>query len=390
MIIHHFLRIKLVAILFFYVLSANATGGVLTGVEQLDKYLPLIKDKRVGLVVNHTSVIGPQKEHLLDALLRLKINVTLAFAPEHGFRGTAEYGEDIKNDKDAKTGIPIYSIHGTTKKPLPEQLAKVDVVIFDIQDVGSRFYTYISAMYYVIEACAENNKELIILDRPNPCDYIDGPILKLKYRSFVGMMKIPILHGCTIGELARMINGEGWTNQPANACKLTVIPVSGWKHGQPYSISIPPSPNLPNDQAIQLYASLCAFEATKISVGRGTNFPFQVVGAPNKRYGNFTFTPRSKPGFDSNPINKDQLCYGLDLRKTTDVKGLTLKYVIDFYKKSGLGAAFFSRRSWMDLLMGTDQVRLGIIAGKTEDEIRAEWQDELNAYKEMRMKYNLY
>lgn len=204
------------------------------------------------------------------------------------------------------------------------------------------------------------------------------------------MLPIPILHGCTVGELAQMINGEGWLDTEPNSCNLTVIPIKGWQHGQPYSIPIPPSPNLPNDQAIQLYASLCAFEATKISVGRGTTIPFQVLGAPNKKYGNFTFTPHSMPGFDANPLHKDQVCYGLDLREVTDVKGLTLKYVLDFYHKSEEGAAFFSRSNWMDLLMGTNQVRLAIVAGKTEEQIRAEWQNELNAYKIMRAKYILY
>jgi len=390
MISHHFLKVTFIVLLASLNLSVNAITNLQTGAERFDTYLPLLKGKRVGLVVNHTSIVGSQHEHLLDALLRQNINVTAAFAPEHGFRGTAEYGEIIKDGKDVKTGIPIYSLHGKTKKPTPQQLAKVDVIAFDIQDVGARFYTYISTMYYVMEACAESGKEFIVLDRPNPCDYVDGPVLKPKYKSFVGMLQIPILHGCTVGELARMINGEGWINNKPDACKLTIIPMSGWKHGQPYSVPFPPSPNLPNDQSIQLYASLCAFEATNISVGRGTTFPFQVIGAPDKQYGSFTFTPHSMPGFDANPLHKDKQCYGLDLRETKDVKGLTLKYVLDFYNKSGQGAAFFSRSNWMDLLMGTNQVRLDIVAGKSEAEIRAKWQNELNTYKEMRKKYILY
>ncbi|NDV57766.1 exo-beta-N-acetylmuramidase NamZ domain-containing protein [Bacteroides sp. 519] len=390
MINHHFLRLNFFILLVFPWLLVNAGSPLLTGAERLDKYLPLLKDKRVGVVVNQTSVVGTNQEHLLDVLIKNKVNVTAAFAPEHGFRGTAEYGANVSDGKDIKTGIPIYSLHGKTKKPLPEQLNKTDVIVFDIQDVGARFYTYISTMFYVMEACAENDKEFIVLDRPNPCDYVDGPVLNRRYKSFVGMLQIPILHGCTVGELARLINGEGWLLGKPDICKLTVIPVEGWKHGQPYSLPIPPSPNLPNDQAIQLYASLCAFEATKISVGRGTTFPFQVIGAPNEKYGSFAFTPRSMPGFDSNPLHKDVKCYGLDLRNVTSVKGLTLKYVIEFYKKSGEDATFFSRRNWMDLLMGTNQVREAIVAGKTEEQIRAEWQTGLDEYKVMRRKYVLY
>ena len=208
----------------------------------------------------------------------------------------------------------------TTKSRLPPN---VDVIVFDIQDVGARFYTYISTMYYVMEACAENKKEMVVLDRPNPCDYVDGPILKPAYRSFVGMLPLPVLHGCTIGELAQMINGEGWIANKKNPCSLKVIPATGWIHGEPYSLPIKPSPNLPNDQSIRLYASLCPFEATRVSVGRGTTFPFQVLGAPNKKYGDFTFTPRSLPDFDKNPMHKNVVCYGEDLRNADDVNGFT-------------------------------------------------------------------
>lgn len=367
-----------------------AQGTLNTGAERTEEYLPLLKGKRVGMVVNHTSIVGEEQTCLLDTLLQLNINVVKVFAPEHGFRGNADAGETIKDGKDSRTGIPLISLYGNNKKPTMQQLQDIDIIIFDIQDVGARFYTYISTMFYVMEACAENGKEMIVLDRPNPCDYIDGPILRPAFRSFVGILPIPILHGCTIGELALMINGEGWINKTPDACRLTVIPMTGWEHGQPYSLPIKPSPNLPNDQAIRLYASLCPFEATRISVGRGTTFPFQVLGAPDKKYGDFTFTPHSLPGFDKNPMHKDQLCYGEDLRRVANIDGFTLRYFLRFYWKSNAGSAFFDRARWFDLLMGTDTVRKEILAGKSETEIRAGWKTELQKYKEMREKYLLY
>ena len=233
----------------------------------------------------------------------------------------------------------------------------------------------------------ENKKEMIVLDRPNPCDYVEGPVLKAGYKSFVGMLPLPVLHGCTIGELAQMINGEGWLGKN---CPLTVIPIKGWQHGQPYVLPVKPSPNLPDAQSIRLYASLCPFEATRISVGRGTTFPFQVLGAPDKKYGDFVFTPRSLPGFDKNPMHKGVACYGEDLRNVTDVNGFTLRYLLRFYRLSGEGAAFFSRPRWFDLLMGTDSVRKAILQGKSEKEICDNWQKELQTYQDMRQKYLLY
>ena len=262
--------------------------------------------------------------------------------------------------------------------------------VFDIQDVGARCYTYSSTMFYVMEACAEQGKEMIVLDRPNPNDYVDGPLLKSAFRSFVGLLPIPVLHGCTVGELALMINGEGWINKTKDACRLTVVPCLDWQHGQAYSLPVKPSPNLPNDQSIQLYASLCPFEGTKISVGRGTNFPFQMIGAPNRKYGDFTFTPIALPGFDKNPMHKDQTCYGLDLRHVDDVEGFDLRYILDFYEKSGEKNAFFDRPRFFDLLMGTDAVRKAIVEGKEEEEIREMWQKELEDYKQMRQKYLIY
>ncbi|WP_291589656.1 exo-beta-N-acetylmuramidase NamZ family protein [Bacteroides sp.] len=370
--------------------SAHAGGKVTTGAERIEQYLPLLQGKRVGMVVNHTSIVGMEQTHLLDTLLKLNVQIVKVFAPEHGFRGNADAGETVKDGKDSRTGTPIVSLYGNNKKPTAAQLKDVDVVLFDIQDVGARFYTYISTMYYMMEACAENKKEMIVLDRPNPCDYVDGPILKPGYKSFVGMLPIPVLHGCTIGELAQMINGEGWIANKKNACSLKVISMTGWKHGEPYSLPIKPSPNLPNDQSIRLYASLCPFEATRVSVGRGTTFPFQVLGAPNKKYGSFAFTPRSLPGFDKNPMHKGIACYGEDLRNTTDVNGFTLRYFLRFYRLSGEGAAFFSRPRWFDLLMGTDSVRKAILKGESEETIRNSWQKELQVYREMREKYLLY
>jgi len=382
-------KFKILLILLGYALALNAQ--IRNGADQTEKLIPLLKGKRTALVVNQTSVVGSTHIHLLDTLLSLGIEVKKVFAPEHGFRGQADAGETVKNGRDVKSGLPILSLYGKNKKPTPTQLSDIDVVVFDIQDVGARFYTYISTMHYVMEACAENNKQLIVTDRPNPCDYVDGPIRELSKKSFVGMHPIPILHGCTVGELAQMINGEGWLKGKMK-CKLTVIPVEGWKHGEPYSLPIKPSPNLPNDQSIALYASLCPFEGTSVSVGRGTYMPFQIYGSPVLS-SSYSFTPKSLPGFDKNPLHKDTPCYGKDLRKAEAPQGLTLSYVIDAYlayRKAGKTETFFTRPSWFDLLMGTNKVRLGIIAGKDEATIRSEWQKELNQYKEIRKKYLLY
>lgn len=362
------------------------------GAEQLETLLPLLKEKRVALTVNQTSVVGPQRTHLLDTLLSHRVNVRKIFAPEHGFRGKADAGETIQNGKDVKSGLPILSLYGNNKKPTASQLADIDVMIFDIQDVGARFYTYISTMHYLMEACAENEKMLIVTDRPNPCDYVDGPVREPAQKSFVGMHPIPVLHGCTIGELAQMINGEGWLKGGVK-CKLTIIPMQGWKHGQPYSLPIKPSPNLPNDQAIALYPSLCPFEGTSVSVGRGTYTPFQIYGSPHMKDAPFHFKPQALEGFDKNPMYKNQDCHGYDLRNVNPPQGLSLQYVIasyQIYQKAGKAQAFFSRPSWFDLLMGTPTVRQQIMAGKDEAFIRNSWQDKLNVYKSMRQKYLLY
>lgn len=371
----------------------QATAQVKNGADRLEELFPLLENKRISLVVNQTSLV--QNVHLLDTLYNKGMHITQVFAPEHGFRGDADAGEFIKNGKDYRTQVPIISLYGKNKKPQPTQLQQTDIVIFDIQDVGARFYTYISTMFYVMQACAENNKELIILDRPNPCDYVDGPVLDMKYKSFVGMLPIPVLHGCTIGELAQMINGEGWLGNNLQ-CPLKVFTIEGWKHGQPYSLPVKPSPNLPNDQAIALYPSLCPFEGTSVSVGRGTDFPFQIIGSPTTKNLKFRFMPHSMKGSDKHPLHQDAYCYGLNLSSEKNIpKGFSLQYVIQFYNyfqnlTKHAEKEFFTRPHWFDLLMGTNQVRLDILKNKTEEQIRSAWQKKLNQYKEIRKKYLLY
>lgn len=375
--------------IFLYLTSYSFTFGqeFKLGADRLDLLLPSIQNKRIGLVVNQTSCLS-SGVHLLDTLLQEKINVVKIFAPEHGFRGDADAGETIVDGKDSKTGISVISLYGKNYKPKPEQLADLDIIIFDIQDVGTRFYTYISTMHYAMEACAENDKQCIILDRPNPNDYIDGPILELKYRSFVGMHSIPVVHGLTIGELAQMINGEEWLKNKIK-CNLQIIPMSGWDHGQEYILPIKPSPNLPNQQSIKLYPSLCFFEATNVSVGRGTEFPFQVIGAPGTKHGKFSFTPRSTKGAKS-PLNMNKKCYGEDLRGFETKDEIDLQFLISFYKKSGKGAAFFTNPKFMDLLSGSNKLRAQIINGLSAEEIKASWQKDITSYKTIREKYLLY
>lgn len=371
-------------------LTSNITVFTQTlslGADRIDVLLPAIKDKKIALIVNQTSVLS-NGTHLLDTLLSHKIRITKIFAPEHGFRGNADAGEKIVDGKDAKTGTPVISLYGKNYKPTADQLKDTDILIFDIQDVGARFYTYISTMHYVMEACAENVKECIILDRPNPNDYIDGPVLDLKYKSFVGMHPIPVLHGLTVGELARMINGEGWLKGGTKS-DLKVITMTGWKHGFSYILPVKPSPNLPNAWAIGLYPSLCFFEATNVSVGRGTDFPFQVVGAPDPKYGKFSFTPRPNDG-NKSPLNVNKVCYGLDLRNYEHHRRLDLKFLIDFYKKSGQGTAFFTNPKFMDLLAGTNALRLQIVKGMSAEDIYKTWEKDLARYRTMREKYLLY
>ncbi|KFZ27900.1 hypothetical protein IDAT_11530 [Pseudidiomarina atlantica] len=352
------------------------------------EYLPLLADKNVALVVNQTSRVGDQ--HLVDFLLENDVNVVKVLAPEHGFRGDAGAGETISDAVDTRTGLPILSIYGKTKKPSAEMLAGVDTIIFDIQDVGARFYTYISTMHYVMEAAAEQGLAMIVLDRPNPNGaYVDGPVLDLEFQSFVGMHEIPLLHGMTVGELALMIKGEGWI-KAADELALTVVPVSDYQRDEAYALPIAPSPNLPNAQAIQLYPSLCLFEATAVSIGRGTEFPFQVMGHDEVPLGEFSFTPRSLPQSAPTPKLQDQQLYGVDLRKS-EVRGFDLSLLLEAHQAfKEAGVTFFTAPDFMDKLSGTDKLRKAIEAGQSEAEIRASWQPALTQFKQRRAPYLLY
>lgn len=376
-----------------FVLGLTLTGTasqnrILTGADQPGIYLPKLKGKNLALVVNQTSQIGDQ--HLVDYLLSKKLNIKIIFAPEHGFRGEAGAGELIGNSKDGKTGIPIISVYGKNRKPSAEHLSGIDIVIFDIQDVGCRFYTYISTLHNMMEACAENNKTLLILDRPNPNgDYIDGPILQPAFRSFVGMDPIPVVHGCTIGELAQMINGEKWLANGVQT-RLEIIKVANYTHSTKYEPPVRPSPNLPNYLAIRLYPSLCFFEATSVSVGRGTQFPFQVLGFPDHSFGTFSFIPRSLKGMEINPLQKDKICFGDDFRELKEVPQFTLSYFINWLHKFKNREEFLTRSQWFNQLIGNDQVLKLILEGKNEADIRKSWETELAGYAVIRQKYLLY
>lgn len=359
-----------------------------TGAEQTELYIPLLKGKQLALVVNQSSIV--ERKHLIDTLLTLNLNVKAIFAPEHGLRGNEDAGALISDGKDAKTGLPVYSLHGKTKKPLSEQLKGIDVVVFDMQDVGVRFFTYISTMHYVMEACAENNKTLVILDRPNPLGfYVDGPVLRPAFRSFVGMHPIPVIHGLTVGELALMINGEGWLAGGLK-CDLRVIQAKHWDHTSRYTLPVKPSPNLPNQQSILLYPSLCFFEATDVSIGRGTLFPFQVIGYPHEDFGSFCFTPEGIPGMSMHPKHKDKKCYGVDLRLLEHIPNFTLSYLLDAKSKLTAKGQFITRPDWFNLLAGNDELQNQILDGMSEEQIRKSWEEELKSYKEMRKKYLLY
>jgi uncharacterized protein YbbC (DUF1343 family) len=359
-----------------------------TGAEQLERYLPQLKGKRVGLVVNQTSRLG--RSHLVDTLLAQGIQVKTIFAPEHGFRGDADAGATIQDGLDARTKLPVLSLYGANKKPSAEQLASVDIVVFDIQDVGTRFYTYISTLHYVMEACAENRKPLLVLDRPNPNGwYVDGPIREAGLESFVGLDPLPIVHGLTVGELARMINGEKWLPKGAQ-CPLTVIPMQGYTHTTRYSLPVRPSPNLPNDRAIALYPSLCLFEGTNVSVGRGTDTPFQLLGSPTQPATRpYKFTPQPTAGA-AKPMHLNVLCYGQDLTKpqADEKPGFTLAYLLDYYQQSTTKDKFFN--NFFERLAGTKALRGQIEAGKSEQEIRKSWEPGLSQFKQARKKYLLY
>ena len=383
--------IILLAIFIIQVSCAQDPGeskprGLKLGAEQTEAYLPLLKDQRVALLVNHTSLIN--ETHLVDTLLSSGVNVVKVFAPEHGFRGTADAGEVVKDGKDKRTGLPIVSLYGSNKKPSPEQMKDVDVVLFDIQDVGVRFYTYISSMQYVMEACAEEGKQMIILDRPNPNGmYIDGPVMEKEFMSFVGMTPIPVLHGMTVGELAMMINSEGWMSGGVT-CQLTVIPMKDYDHQMPWSLPVKPSPNLPNDLSIQLYPSLCLFEGTVISVGRGTQLPFQQIGHPSLTSLSHTFTPVSIEGMAKYPPYEGEVCHGTLFTEESALKGFDLSYLIEYYGLFEDKEAFFN--NYFEKLAGTAALRQQIKEGVPESDIRASREPGLSAFRELRKGYLLY
>ncbi|MGY0425509.1 MAG: exo-beta-N-acetylmuramidase NamZ family protein [Polaribacter sp.] len=368
--------------------------AIKTGAERINLYLNLLKGKNVAVVANQTSVLekkekGKKKKeyiYLVDSLLSLKINIKKIFAPEHGFRGKSDAGEVLKDGLDTKTGLPILSLYGKNKKPTAAQLKGIDVLIFDIQDVGVRFYTYISTLHYVLEACAELDIQVILLDRPNPnAQYIDGPVLELKYQSFVGMHKVPVVYGMTIGEYGKMINGEKWLKNGVK-CNLKVIPLENYTHQTKYSLPIKPSPNLPNDKSINLYPSLCFFEGTTISVGRGTEMQFQIYGSPFLTKSNFTFTPKPNEGAKY-PKYNNSICFGKDLRKTKNLTQLNISYLIKAYKQN-TSKEFFN--SFFTKLAGTKKLQQQIEQGLSEKEIKKTWQKDLEKFKSIRKKYLLY
>ena len=371
--------------------TALEDSRIIPAADQLEAYLPLLKGKKVGLMGNQTSIVGKEKEHLVDVLLREQVDLRFAFAPEHGFRGDIERGEKVDNTVDRKTGLTLHTLYGKNTKA-DSIVGSIDVMIFDLQDVGARFYTYVASMHRVMQLCVNQGKQLIILDRPNPNgDQVDGPVRKEdQFKADISYHKIAMIHGLTVGELAKMINGEGWLDGGAQ-CDLEVIPVKNWDHGTPYKLPVVPSPSLPNYASVRLYMSLCLFEGTDISIGRGTDWPFQVVGYPDPVFGEFTFTPGTRPGMAAHVEQQDNLCYGIDLRNVDAInEKFTLKYLLDFYNKMPDKSKFFSRPEFFDKLAGTDELRKQILAGKTENEIRASWVKDLEVYKEMRRKYLLY
>ena len=372
--------------------EATVDLSVQVGAIQLEEYLSILKGKNVALLVNQTSTVN--ETHLVDTLLQKGITIKKIFAPEHGFRGQADAGEKVKDGKDAKTGIPLISLYGKNKKPSVEQLKGIDIVVFDIQDVGARFYTYISSMSYVMEACAENNIDFMVLDRPNPNGhFVDGPVLKKEYQSFVGLHQVPVVHGMTVGEYAQMVNNEGWLKGGVK-CNLIVIKCENYDHKTFYELPIKPSPNLPNNRSIYLYPSLCFFEGTIASAGRGTDKQFQICGHPDFKQGDFTFTPKPMPGakypkFDGEECNGYDLTK-LELEEFQEMGRLNLRYLMHFYKNFDNKKDFFLENKFFDKLAGSATLRWQIINGKSEEEIRNSWQKDLNDFKKIRAKYLLY
>ena len=379
--------------------TANNQSAIKTGADQTELYLPSLKGKRVAILANQTTIIG--KKHLVDSLQSLGVNIVKVFGPEHGFRGNASAGAKVLDEIDKPTGIPIISLYGPKNKPTKEDLADVDIVLYDLQDVGVRFYTNINALSRLMEACQENGKKLLILDRPNPNGYlIDGPVLDMKYKSGIGMFPIPMSHGLTVGEFAQMANGQGWL-KGAVKCDIQIIPVANYNHDIPYTLPVPPSPNLNTQQSILLYPSLCMFEGTYINLGRGTYFPFTVLGSPYlKGIYDFSFTPTGIKGMAETPLFMNQVCYGLDLRKyDTELlrksKQINFKWIMELYKASPNKEQFFDSKmskemNNIEIQIGSGLFRQQIIDGVSEAEIRAGWEAGLNDYKEMRKKYLLY
>lgn len=370
--------------------QVNSEANIKMGAEVTESYFPLIEGKRVAVLTNQTGMVGD--EHLVDMLKRKEFNVVGIFSPEHGFRGTADAGEHVASSVDEKTGIPIWSLYdGKSGKPAVETMDKFDVLVFDLQDVGLRFYTYYATMARMMDACAEHNIEMIVLDRPNPNGfYVDGPILDMKHKSGVGWLPIPVVHGMTLGELALMINGEKWLPNE-RICELTVVPCENFTSDMKYELPISPSPNLPNIHSIYLYPATCLFEGTVVSLGRGTSFPFEAYGHPKYTGSDFTFTPRSVSGAKNPPL-LDQKCYGVDLRNIPNEQvwenGFDLSYVIDAYTNLNMGEKFFS--SFFEKLVGVDYIRTMIMEGKSNEEIRAMWQDDVANFKVQREPYLLY
>lgn len=377
-----------------WVASAHAQKlptPVTVGAERMELLLPTLQGKRVALMVNQSSLVGSTGTHLVDTLLSQGINIVRLFVPEHGLRGKVDAGKNVRSGVDEKTGLPVVSLYGQRKRPTPEMLADIDLLVFDLQDVGTRFYTYISSMHYLMEACAEEGKTFVICDRPNPNDFIDGPILESDCRSFIGVDPLPVAHGMTVGELALMIDGERWL-RGGNTCHVKVIPMAGWSHGDPYELPVRPSPNLPNSRSIELYPSLCFFEATIMSVGRGTSKPFQAIGYPDKRFGSIVYTPQIKLGEDSNPRHKGRLCYGTEYTSVSLPKRqIALGPLLDYYRKAdSLGLQLINQRQLFDLLAGTKKLRQQLSSGLSEEEIRASWQAGLKAFQAKRARYLLY
>lgn len=379
--------------------TADKKPAIKTGAEQTEKYLSYLKGKRVAVLANQTSVIG--KTHLVDSLKTLGVNIVKVFGPEHGFRGKASAGASVADEIDAATGIPIISLYGKKNKPTKEDLADVDLLIYDLQDVGCRFYTNINALARLMEACSESDKELLILDRPNPNGYlIDGPVLDMQFKSGIGMFPIPISHGLTVAEFAQMANGEGWlTNK--EKCKLKIIKVANYNHDMPYVLPVSPSPNLNTQQAVLLYPSTCLFEGIYLNHGRGTYYPFTVIGSPHlKGKYSFSFTPKSIKGMAEAPLFMDEVCYGLDLRNydvnlLRQKKQINLQWLMELYKASPNKEQFFDSKlskqmGVIERLVGSSLFRQQIIDGKSEQEIRASWEPGLSQYKIMRKKYLLY